>query len=163
MEKRESPSLSNHPLNKPITYQDAGVNITTAHALVEKIKPIAKSTQRPGIMAGIGGFGALFELPLNRYKAPVLVSGTDGVGTKLKLAIAMKQYDKIGIDLVAMCANDVVVCGAEPLFFLDYYACGKLDVAQAEKVIEGIAEGCTDYMGALVFRRNGDNRLSAGD
>ncbi len=125
----------------PLSYRDAGVDIDAADALVERIKPFAKRTLRPEVLAGIGGFGALVELP-KRFKAPVLVSGTDGVGTKLKLAFALHRHDTVGIDLVAMSANDVLVQGAEPLFFLDYFACGKLDVAVAAEVIEGIARGC---------------------
>lgn len=134
----------------PVTYRDAGVDIDAGDALVERIKPIVKRTQRPEVLAGIGGFGALVEVPLDRYKRPVLVSGTDGVGTKLRLAIDTGKHDTIGIDLVAMCANDVVVQGAEPLFFLDYYATGKLRVDVAESVIRGIAEGCMQAGAALV-------------
>ena len=125
----------------PLSYRDAGVDIDAGDALVERIKPFAKRTLRPEVLAGIGGFGALVELP-KRFKTPVLVSGTDGVGTKLKLAFALHRHDTVGIDLVAMSANDVLVQGAEPLFFLDYFACGKLDVAVAAEVIEGIARGC---------------------
>ncbi len=125
-----------------ISYRDAGVDIDAGNALVERIKPIVKNTFRPGVMTGLGGFGALFELPLDRYRNPVLVSGTDGVGTKLKLALALGRHDTIGIDLVAMCVNDIVVTGAEPLFFLDYYATGKLDVDVATDVVRGIAKGC---------------------
>jgi phosphoribosylformylglycinamidine cyclo-ligase len=125
----------------PLSYRDAGVDIDAGDALVERIKPFAKRTLRPEVLAGIGGFGALVELP-KRFKAPVLVSGTDGVGTKLKLAFALHRHDTVGIDLVAMSANDVLVQGAEPLFFLDYFACGKLDVAVAAEVIQGIARGC---------------------
>jgi phosphoribosylformylglycinamidine cyclo-ligase len=125
-----------------LTYRDAGVDIDAGDALVERIKPLVKRTMRKEVLAGIGGFGALVEVPLDRYRRPVLVSGTDGVGTKLRLAIDTGRHDKIGIDLVAMCANDVVVQGAEPLFFLDYYATGKLRVDVAEAVIRGIAEGC---------------------
>ena len=124
-----------------LTYRDAGVDIDAGDELVERIKPAVKRTQRPEVLAGIGGFGALVELPQG-YKQPVLVSGTDGVGTKLRLAIDAGRHDTIGIDLVAMCANDVVVQGAEPLFFLDYFATGKLRVDVAESVITGIAEGC---------------------
>jgi phosphoribosylformylglycinamidine cyclo-ligase len=132
-----------------ITYRDAGVDIDAGDELVERIKPLVRRTQRPEVLAGIGGFGALVELPAG-YKQPVLVSGTDGVGTKLRLAIDTGRHDTIGIDLVAMCANDVVVQGAEPLFFLDYYATGKLRVDVAESVIRGIAEGCVQAGAALV-------------
>jgi phosphoribosylformylglycinamidine cyclo-ligase len=125
----------------PLSYRDVGVDIDAGDALVERIKPFAKRTLRPEVLAGIGGFGALVELP-QRFKAPVLVSGTDGVGTKLKLAFALGRHDTVGIDLVAMSANDVLVQGAEPLFFLDYFACGKLDVAVAADVVQGIARGC---------------------
>jgi phosphoribosylformylglycinamidine cyclo-ligase len=126
---------------KPLTYRDAGVDIDAGDALVERIKPAAKRTLRPEVLGGLGGFGALVELP-SRYRHPVLVSGTDGVGTKLKLAIDSGRHGGIGTDLVAMCVNDVVVQGAEPLFFLDYYATGRLDVDLAAEVIEGIAHGC---------------------
>ncbi len=138
-------------MNKPsgVTYRDAGVDIDAGDELVDRIKPLVKRTQRPEVLAGIGGFGALVELPAG-YKRPVLVSGTDGVGTKLRLAIETGRHDTIGIDLVAMCANDVVVQGAEPLFFLDYYATGKLRVDVAEAVIRGIAEGCAQAGAALV-------------
>jgi len=139
-EANDKPSLS---------YRDAGVDIDAGAALVERIKPHAKRTQRPGVLAGLGGFGALFELPLDRYRQPVLVSGTDGVGTKLKLAMDMGKHDTIGIDLVAMCVNDIVVTGAEPLFFLDYYATGKLDVDAAADVVKGIADGCEQAGAAL--------------
>ncbi|MDF1655436.1 MAG: phosphoribosylformylglycinamidine cyclo-ligase [Coxiellaceae bacterium] len=125
-----------------LTYQDAGVDIDKADALVDDIKQIAKRTTRKEILTGIGGFGALFEVPLDRYKQPVLVSGTDGVGTKLKLAIELNKHDTIGIDLVAMCVNDIITCGAEPLYFLDYYATGKLDIEQAKAIIAGIGKGC---------------------
>ncbi|OOZ41388.1 phosphoribosylformylglycinamidine cyclo-ligase [Solemya pervernicosa gill symbiont] len=125
-----------------LSYQDAGVDIEAGNRLIDRIKPIAAKTQRPGILGGLGGFGALFELPLDRYKEPVLVSGTDGVGTKLKLAMEMGKHDTIGIDLVAMCANDLIVQGAEPLFFLDYYATGKLDIDTAAEVVAGIGRGC---------------------
>jgi phosphoribosylformylglycinamidine cyclo-ligase len=132
-----------------ITYRDAGVDIDAGDELVERIKPLVRRTQRREVLAGIGGFGALVELPAG-YRRPVLVSGTDGVGTKLRLAIDTGRHDTIGIDLVAMCANDVVVQGAEPLFFLDYYATGKLQVAVAEAVVRGIVEGCVQAGAALV-------------
>lgn len=135
---------------KGLSYRDAGVDIDAGNALVQRIKPQAARTHRPGILGGIGGFGALFELPLDRYREPVLVSGTDGVGTKLRLAMDMKKHDTIGIDLVAMCVNDLVVQGAEPLFFLDYYATGRLDVDAAADVIKGIADGCVQAGCALV-------------
>jgi phosphoribosylformylglycinamidine cyclo-ligase len=125
----------------PLSYKDAGVDIDAGDALVERIKPLARRTMREGVLAGIGGFGALFEVP-KRYREPVLVSGTDGVGTKLKLAFEWNMHDTVGIDLVAMSVNDVLVQGAEPLFFLDYFACGKLDVDTAAAVIGGIARGC---------------------
>ena len=132
-------SASNTP--SPLSYKDAGVDIDAGDALVERIKPLAKKTLREGVMAGIGGFGALFEVP-KRYREPVLVSGTDGVGTKLKLAFEWNMHDTVGIDLVGMSVNDVLVQGAEPLFFLDYFACGKLDVDTAAAVVGGIAKGC---------------------
>lgn len=125
-----------------LTYKDSGVDITKGNQLIEKIKPIAKSTIRPGVLAGLGGFGAMFEIPLDKYKNPVLISGTDGVGTKLKVAEVLKKHDTIGIDLVAMCVNDLIVQGAEPLFFLDYFATGSLNPEIATSVIEGIGEGC---------------------
>ncbi len=133
-----------------LSYRDAGVDIDAGNRLVEAIKPIAKSTRRPGCVDGLGGFGALFELPLDRYRQPLLVSGTDGVGTKLKLAIDLQRHDTIGIDLVAMCVNDLLVQGAEPLFFLDYYATASLDVATARSVITGIGEGCRQAGAALI-------------
>ncbi|QKT02761.1 phosphoribosylformylglycinamidine cyclo-ligase [Ectothiorhodospiraceae bacterium 2226] len=133
-----------------LSYRDAGVDIDAGDALVQRIKPIAQRTARPEVMQGLGGFGALFELPLDRYREPVLVSGTDGVGTKLKLAMQMGRHDTIGIDLVAMCVNDLVVQGAEPLFFLDYYATGKLDVEVAAQVVEGIGVGCERAGAALI-------------
>ena len=133
--------MSKTNLPKPLTYRDAGVDIDAGDRLVENIKPFSKRTLREGVLAGIGGFGALFEVP-KRYKEPVLVSGTDGVGTKLKLAFEWQMHDTVGIDLVAMSVNDVLVQGAEPLFFLDYFACGKLDVDTAARVVGGIARGC---------------------
>ncbi|HEY4368984.1 MAG TPA: phosphoribosylformylglycinamidine cyclo-ligase [Steroidobacteraceae bacterium] len=133
-----------------ITYKDAGVDIEAGDELVERIKPAVKRSMRPGVLAGLGGFGALFEVPIDRYRKPVLVSGTDGVGTKLRLAIETGRHDTIGIDLVAMCANDIVVQGAEPLFFLDYYATAKLSVEVAETVIKGIVEGCIQSGAALI-------------
>ncbi len=129
------------PSNVSLSYRDAGVDIDAGDALVEAIKPFAKRTTREGVLGGIGGFGALFEIS-KKYKEPVLVSGTDGVGTKLKLAFHLNRHDTIGIDLVAMSVNDILVQGAEPLFFLDYFACGKLDVATATDVIKGVAKGC---------------------
>jgi len=134
----------------PVTYRDAGVDIDAGDELVERIKPRVKRSMRPEVLGGIGGFGALVEVPLDRYRKPVLVSGTDGVGTKLRLAIDTQRHDGVGIDLVAMCVNDVVVQGAEPLFFLDYYASGKLDVEVGERVIAGIVEGCVQAGCALV-------------
>ena len=136
--------------SKPLTYRDAGVDIDAGDQLVENIKPFARRTQRPGVLAGIGGFGALFEIARNNYREPVLVSGTDGVGTKLKLAFQLDRHDTIGIDLVAMSVNDILVQGAEPLFFLDYFACGKLDVATATQVVKGIAAGCEQAGCALI-------------
>ena len=132
-----------------LTYRDAGVDIDAGDALVEAIKPFARRTLRPEVLAGIGGFGALCELPA-KYKHPVLVSGTDGVGTKLKLAFQLNRHDSVGIDLVAMSANDVLVQGAEPLFFLDYFACGKLDARIATSVIKGVAQGCQQAGCALI-------------
>ncbi len=136
-------------MTTPLSYKDAGVDIDAGDALVERIKPLAKKTLREGVMAGIGGFGALFEVP-KRYQEPVLVSGTDGVGTKLKLAFEWNMHDTVGIDLVAMSVNDVLVQGAEPLFFLDYFACGKLDVDTAAAVVGGIARGCEESGCALI-------------
>jgi phosphoribosylformylglycinamidine cyclo-ligase len=129
------------PSSTPMTYRDAGVDIDAGDALVERIKPAAKRTMRPEVLGGIGGFGALFEVS-KKFKEPVLVSGTDGVGTKLKLAFDFNRHDTVGQDLVAMSVNDILVQGAEPLFFLDYFACGKLDVGTAATVVEGIAKGC---------------------
>lgn len=136
-------------MNSPLTYKDAGVDIQAGDDLVEAIKPLAKRTLRPGVLAGIGGFGALFEVPKG-YKEPVLVSGTDGVGTKLRLAFEWNIHNTVGIDLVAMSANDILVQGAEPLFFLDYFACGKLDVKTAASVVGGIALGCEQAGCALI-------------
>jgi phosphoribosylformylglycinamidine cyclo-ligase len=136
-------------MSKGLTYREAGVDIDAGDALVEAIKPFARRTQRPEVLGGLGGFGALCEIP-KKYRQPVLVSGTDGVGTKLKLAFALQRHDTIGIDLVAMNANDVLVQGAEPLFFLDYFACGKLEVGVAAKVIQGIAVGCERAGCALI-------------
>jgi len=142
-------------LNQPdatknsLSYRDAGVDIDAGDALVENIKPFAKRTMRPEVLGGLGGFGALFEIS-KKYKNPVLVSGTDGVGTKLKLAFMLDKHDTVGIDLVAMSVNDILVQGAEPLFFLDYFACGKLDVATATEVIKGIAAGCEQAGCALI-------------
>jgi phosphoribosylformylglycinamidine cyclo-ligase len=133
-----------------LNYKSAGVDIEAGNALVDRIKPIAARTRNAGVMAGLGGFGSLFELPLDRYKNPVLVSGTDGVGTKLKLALDLNLHNTVGIDLVAMCVNDIIVQGAEPLFFLDYFATGKLDVDTAASVIEGIGRGCEQAGAALV-------------
>ncbi|MGC1387084.1 MAG: phosphoribosylformylglycinamidine cyclo-ligase [Steroidobacteraceae bacterium] len=134
----------------PVTYREAGVDIDAGDELVERIKPRVKRSMRREVLGGIGGFGALVEIPLDRYRRPVLVSGTDGVGTKLRLAIDFRRHETVGIDLVAMCANDVVVQGAEPLFFLDYFATGKLDVDVGERVIAGIVEGCVQAGCALV-------------
>ncbi|MCW8830181.1 MAG: phosphoribosylformylglycinamidine cyclo-ligase [Gammaproteobacteria bacterium] len=135
--------------NPSLSYRDAGVDIDAGNQLVDKIRGSVASTKRPGVMGSIGGFGGLFEIPAG-YKQPVLVSGTDGVGTKLKLAIELGKHDTIGIDLVAMCVNDILVLGAEPLFFLDYYATGKLDTEIAADVVEGIAEGCRQSGAALI-------------
>ena len=132
--------MTNQP-KAPLTYRDAGVDIDAGDALVDRIKPLAARTMRPGVLAGIGGFGALFEVP-KKYNEPVLVSGTDGVGTKLRLAFEWNRHDTVGIDLVAMSVNDILVQGAEPLFFLDYFACGKLSVDTAASVVGGIAKGC---------------------
>jgi phosphoribosylformylglycinamidine cyclo-ligase len=134
----------------PVTYREAGVDIDAGEELVERIKPHVRRSMRREVLGGIGGFGALFEVPIDRYRKPVLVSGTDGVGTKLRLAIDTRRHDTVGIDLVAMCVNDVVVQGAEPLFFLDYFASGKLDVGVGERLIAGIVEGCVQAGCALV-------------
>jgi phosphoribosylformylglycinamidine cyclo-ligase len=140
-------------LNKPaapLTYRDAGVDIDAGDRLVDNIQRFAKKTLRKGVLAGIGGFGALFEIARSRYREPVLVASTDGVGTKLKLAFELKRHATIGIDLVAMSVNDILTQGAEPLFFLDYYACGRLDVATATEVVKGIAAGCEQAGCALI-------------
>jgi len=136
--------------DSPLTYKDAGVDIDAGEALVERIKPHARRTARAGLLGGIGGFGGLFEIDTRRFPQPVLVAGTDGVGTKLRLAIDLQRFDTIGIDLVAMCVNDIIVQGAEPLFFLDYYATGQLSLDQAEAVIRGIAAGCEQSGCALL-------------
>ncbi|MEO0421680.1 MAG: phosphoribosylformylglycinamidine cyclo-ligase [Pseudomonadota bacterium] len=136
--------------DRSLTYRDAGVDIDAGDRLVDRIKPAVRRTQRPEVIGGLGGFGGLFALPPGRYHEPVLVAGTDGVGTKLRLAIDLGRHDTIGIDLVAMCVNDVIVQGAEPLFFLDYYATGKLDVDVAADVVAGIAEGCRLAGAALI-------------
>ncbi|MDH3901599.1 MAG: phosphoribosylformylglycinamidine cyclo-ligase [Xanthomonadales bacterium] len=133
-----------------LSYLDAGVDIDAGNELVERIKPAVKSTNRSGVITGLGGFGGLFQLDTTRYKEPLLVSGTDGVGTKLLLAKQLDRHDTIGIDLVAMCVNDILTCGAEPLFFLDYYATGKLKIDNAQAVIEGIANGCRQAGCALI-------------
>lgn len=142
-------TLTNNVDNNSITYRDAGVDIEAGDALVDQIKPFAKRTMRPEVMSSIGGFGSMFAMPA-KFKEPVLVSGTDGVGTKLKLAFQLNKHDTVGIDLVAMSVNDILVQGAEPLFFLDYFACGKLDVGTAADVIKGIAAGCEESGCALV-------------
>jgi phosphoribosylformylglycinamidine cyclo-ligase len=145
-----APGARRGRLRAPLTYRDAGVDIDAGDRLVENIKPFAKKTLREGVLAGIGGFGALFEIARDRYREPVLVSGTDGVGTKLKLAFELNRHGTIGIDLVAMSVNDILTHGAEPLFFLDYFACGKLDVATATEVVKGVAEGCARAGCALI-------------
>ncbi|MBT4404553.1 MAG: phosphoribosylformylglycinamidine cyclo-ligase, partial [Acidiferrobacteraceae bacterium] len=139
-----------HPNDPPLTYRDAGVDIEAGESLVERIKPLVQKTQRPECLGNIGGFGGLFELPIDRYRRPVLVSGTDGVGTKLKLAVMLDRHNTIGIDLVAMCVNDVLVLGAEPLYFLDYFATGRLSPEHAQSVIAGIASGCEAAGAALI-------------
>ena len=133
-----------------LSYRDAGVDIDAGNELVERIKPAVRNTMRPEVLTGLGGFGALFRMDLQRWREPLLVSGTDGVGTKLMLARMLGRHDTIGIDLVAMCVNDILVSGAEPLFFLDYYATGKLQLDEAQAVIEGIAEGCRQAGCALI-------------
>lgn len=140
---------TNKDQSTSISYRDAGVDIEAGDALVEQIKPFAKRTMRPEVLGGIGGFGSLFAVP-KKFKEPILVSGTDGVGTKLKLAFELNKHDTVGIDLVAMSVNDILVQGAEPLFFLDYFACGKLEVGTAAQVIKGIAQGCEESGCALV-------------
>ena len=141
--------MSDKSINAPLTYKDAGVDIETGDAFIDVIKPVAKRTLREGCLSGLGGFGAMFEIPKN-YKNPVLVSGTDGVGTKLKLAFDLDKHDTIGIDLVAMCVNDILVQGAEPMFFLDYFATGKLSTEKAADVVKGIGEGCLQSNAALI-------------
>jgi len=142
--------MSNSDQRSPLSYRDAGVDIDAGNQLVEKIKPHVAKTLRPEVLGGLGGFGGLFEVPVDRYRQPVLVSGTDGVGTKLKLALELNKHDTIGIDLVAMCVNDILVLGAEPLYFLDYYATGHLDNDVAADVIKGIAKGCVQSGAALI-------------
>ena len=144
-QKSDSPTA-----NSRLSYRDAGVDINAGNALVEQIKPFAKQTLRPEVLGNLGGFGALFQLDLSKYRSPVLVAGTDGVGTKLKLALDTGKHDTVGIDLVAMCVNDLIVQGAEPLFFLDYYATGQLSVDTASAVIKGIAQGCEQAGAALI-------------
>ena len=137
-------------MTHPITYKSAGVDIDAGDALVKKISPLAHATKRAGVMGGLGGFGGLFDLKAEGFKDPILVSGTDGVGTKLKIAIDIGKHDTVGIDLVAMCVNDILVQGAMPLFFMDYFATGKLDVTIASEVIAGIAEGCSQAGASLL-------------
>jgi len=142
--------MSDNNSSSSLSYRDAGVDIEAGNALVDQIKPHAARTRRPGVISSLGGFGGMFELPADRYKHPILVSGTDGVGTKLRLAIETGIHNTIGIDLVAMCVNDIIVLGAEPLFFLDYYATSKLDIDVATAVVSGIADGCLLSGAALV-------------
>jgi phosphoribosylformylglycinamidine cyclo-ligase len=151
--------------SKPLTYKDAGVDIEAGNDLVERIKPLVGRTMRPEVLTGIGGFGGLYALPPGKYAEPVLVSGTDGVGTKLKLAQRLQRHGTIGIDLVAMCANDVLVQGAEPLFFLDYFACGQLDTEVAASVVGGIAAGCVEAGAALIGGETAEmpDMYAAGD
>ena len=145
------PSLENNTSgNQSLSYRDAGVDIDAGNEFVERIKPAVKSTLRPEVLTGLGGFGGIFQLDMKKWRQPLLVSGTDGVGTKLMLARDMNRHDSIGIDLVAMCVNDILTCGAEPLFFLDYFASGKLDLDEAGSVIAGIAEGCRQAGCALI-------------
>jgi phosphoribosylformylglycinamidine cyclo-ligase len=145
------PLLNSHsPDRTGLSYRDAGVDIDAGNELVERIKPAVAKTLRPEVLTGLGGFGALFQMDLGRWREPLLVSGTDGVGTKLMLARQLGRHDTIGIDLVAMCVNDILTCGAEPLFFLDYFATGHLHVDEAQAVIEGIAEGCLQAGCALI-------------
>ena len=154
---------SNSPTS--LSYKDAGVNIDAGNDLIDQIKPHVAKTKRPEVMGGLGGFGAMFQIPLDRYKEPVLISGTDGVGTKLKLATELNKHDTIGIDLVGMCVNDILVQGAEPLFFLDYYATGKLETEVAVDVIKGIAEGCLLSGASLIGGETAEmpGMYSAGD
>ena len=165
MSQTDSNNSTGQISGQSLNYRDAGVDIDAGAELIEKIKPHVARTMRPEVMGGLGGFGALFEIPLDRYQKPVLVSGTDGVGTKLKLAIEMNKHDTIGIDLVAMCVNDILVLGAEPLYFLDYYATGKLDNDVAANVIKGIAEGCLQSGAALTGGETAEmpGMYSAGD
>lgn len=143
-------SRATAPSASRLSYRDAGVDIDAGHALVDRIAPAVASTRRAGVMGSLGGFGGLFEIPVHQYRQPVLVSGADGVGTKLRLAVEHGRHSTVGIDLVAMCVNDILVCGAEPLYFLDYYATGKLDVDVAAAVIDGIASGCRSAGAALI-------------
>lgn len=148
--RKLSPMAEKSSAQTPMNYRDAGVDIDAGNALVERIKPAVKTTFKAGVLTGLGGFGGLFKLDTQRFSDPVLVSGTDGVGTKLMLARQLDKHDTIGIDLVAMCVNDILACGAEPLFFLDYFATGRLSLDQAQEVIEGIAAGCREADCALI-------------